>query len=146
MFFTWILMTHFQSLGDFFGVISILWWALEYNFPVGIYLFKFNNRNTRTRCEIWSKLTIRTPKRRRKCRLGWFISIFGNFPVIRENWHYFKAILGLFQLFMWLKYWKLPGVGAYSTPTVLKTPCCKAFIVAVLVFSSSRKAGITLSI
>ena len=27
--------------------------------PVGIYLFKDNNRNTRTRCEICSKLTIR---------------------------------------------------------------------------------------
>ena len=25
-----------------------------------IYLFKYNNRNTRTRCEIYSKLTIKT--------------------------------------------------------------------------------------
>ena len=29
--------------------------------PVGIYMFKVNNRNTRTRCEICSKLTIKTP-------------------------------------------------------------------------------------
>ena len=29
-------------------------------FPAGIYLFKVNNRNTRTRCEICSKLTIET--------------------------------------------------------------------------------------
>ena len=28
--------------------------------PAGIYLFKVNNRNTRTRCEICSKLTINT--------------------------------------------------------------------------------------
>ena len=28
------------------------------NIPAGIYLFKVNNRNTRTRCEICSKLTI----------------------------------------------------------------------------------------
>ena len=28
----------------------------------GIYLFKFNNGNTRTMCEICSKLTIKTPK------------------------------------------------------------------------------------
>ena len=28
---------------------------------VGIYLLKVNNRNTRTRCEICSKLTIKTP-------------------------------------------------------------------------------------
>ena len=27
-------------------------------------MFKVNNRNTRTRCEIWSKLTIKTPERR----------------------------------------------------------------------------------
>ena len=29
---------------------------------VGIYLSKVNNRNTRTRCEIYSKLTIKTPE------------------------------------------------------------------------------------
>ena len=33
-------------------------------FPVGIYLLKFNNRNTRTRSEICSKLTITAPERR----------------------------------------------------------------------------------
>ena len=32
--------------------------------PVGNYMFKVNNRNTRTRCEICSKLTIKTPERR----------------------------------------------------------------------------------
>ena len=32
--------------------------------PAGIYLFKVNNRNTRTRCEICSKLIIKTPERR----------------------------------------------------------------------------------
>ena len=30
--------------------------------PAGIYLLKVNNRNTRRRCEICSKLTIKTPK------------------------------------------------------------------------------------
>ena len=29
-----------------------------------IYLFKVNNRNTRKRCEICSKLTIKTPEQR----------------------------------------------------------------------------------
>ena len=33
-------------------------------FPVGNYMFKVNNRNTRTRCGICSKLTIKTPERR----------------------------------------------------------------------------------
>ena len=30
----------------------------------GNYMFKVNNRNTRTRCEICSKLIIKTPERR----------------------------------------------------------------------------------
>ena len=29
-------------------------------FPFGNYMFKVNNRNTRTRCEVYSKLTIET--------------------------------------------------------------------------------------
>ena len=33
-------------------------------YPAGIYLFKINNENTRTMCEICSKLTIKTPERR----------------------------------------------------------------------------------
>ena len=33
-------------------------------YPVGNYMFKVNNRNTRARCEICSKLTIKTPERR----------------------------------------------------------------------------------
>ena len=32
--------------------------------PVGIYLLKVGNRNTRTRCEICSKLTRKTPELR----------------------------------------------------------------------------------
>ena len=33
-------------------------------FPANLYLLKVNNRNTRERCEIPSKLTIKTPERR----------------------------------------------------------------------------------
>ena len=33
-------------------------------FPANIYLFKVSNRNTRERCEICSKLTIKSPERR----------------------------------------------------------------------------------
>ena len=32
--------------------------------PANIYLFKVNIRNTKKRCEIYSKLTIKTPERR----------------------------------------------------------------------------------
>ena len=57
------------------SVFSITWslkatylWAMS----VGIYLLKGNNRNTRTRCEICSKLTIKTPERRQWRRSGVF--------------------------------------------------------------------------
>ena len=32
--------------------------------PANIYLLKVNNRNTRKRCEICSKFTLKTPERR----------------------------------------------------------------------------------
>ena len=44
--------------------------------PAGIYLFKVNNRNTRTRCEICSKLTIKTTERRQWRRSSVFIINF----------------------------------------------------------------------
>ena len=31
-------------------------------YPAGSYMFKVNNRNTRTKCEICSKLTIKKPQ------------------------------------------------------------------------------------
>ena len=46
--------------------------------PAGICLLKVNNRNTRTRCEICPKLTIKTPERREWRRSGVFIIIFGH--------------------------------------------------------------------
>ena len=39
-------------------------WMLIMQYPAGIYLLKVNNRNTRTRCEICLKLTIKIPERR----------------------------------------------------------------------------------
>ena len=41
----------------------------------GIYLFKVNKRNTRTKCDICLKLTIKTPERRWR-RSGIFIVNF----------------------------------------------------------------------
>ena len=37
------------------------------HFPSKIYLFKVNNRNTRKRYEIWSKLTTKTERRQWRC-------------------------------------------------------------------------------
>ena len=48
---------------DFANVKSLL--DFIFGISAGIYLFKFNNKNTRIRCEIRSKLTVKTPERRR---------------------------------------------------------------------------------
>ena len=44
--------------------ISFLIVSEQLTSPANSYLFKVNNRNTRTRCEICSKLTVKTPERR----------------------------------------------------------------------------------
>ena len=44
--------------------------------PAGNCMFKVNNRNTRTRCEICSKLTIKIPERRQWRHSGIFIVNF----------------------------------------------------------------------
>ena len=46
------------------------------HYPVGIYLLKVNNGNTRKRCEICSKLTTTTPEQRHCRRSGVFIVNF----------------------------------------------------------------------
>ena len=46
------------------------------NYPAGINLFKVNKKNSRTMCEICSKLTIKTPKRRHCHHSGVFIVAF----------------------------------------------------------------------
>ena len=45
-------------------------------YPASNYMFKVSNRSTRTRYEICSKLTIKTPELRHKCRSGVFIVNF----------------------------------------------------------------------
>ena len=77
----------FLDLQNFLKCFSIMhmkvdciikWSALfiRKKIPAGIFLFKVNNRNTRTRCEICSKLTINTPERRQWRRSGVFIVNF----------------------------------------------------------------------
>ena len=45
-------------------------------YPVSIYMFKVNNRNTRTKCEMSSMLTIKTQKRRQWRRSDVFVVNF----------------------------------------------------------------------
>ena len=52
-------------------LISTIW-----PYPAGSYMFKVSNRNTRAKCEICSKLTIKTPERHHWCCSGVFIVNF----------------------------------------------------------------------
>ena len=38
--------------------------VVKVTYPAGNYMFKVNNKNTSARCEVCSKLTIKTPERR----------------------------------------------------------------------------------
>ena len=49
---------------------------MSLHLPGNMWLFKVRNRNTRKRCEIYSKLTIKTPERRQWRRSGTFIVDF----------------------------------------------------------------------
>ena len=51
--------------------ITVLFTQLK--LPVGNYMFKVSNRNTRTSCEICSELTIKTPEQSQRHRSGVFI-------------------------------------------------------------------------
>ena len=55
-------------------MMDLIW----YN-PASIFLVKVNNRNTRTRCEICSKLTIKIPERCHCRRSGDFVVNFEHF-------------------------------------------------------------------
>ena len=39
---------------------------LRFSFPAGIYLLKFNSKNTRARCKICLKITIKKPEQHRR--------------------------------------------------------------------------------
>ena len=74
---------------------SVLRHCCCWEFPASTYLFKVNNRNTRTMCEICSKLTIKTTERRQfwclYCELWTYFTLcstvsFVNFEQINAGW------------------------------------------------------------
>ena len=65
---------HFHTrTAEYMGISNPTGKRLKNLNPAGIYLLKVNNRNTRTRCEICPKLTIKTPERRHWRHSGVFI-------------------------------------------------------------------------
>ena len=56
-----------RSLGCFYFQlfkVNMFSFSTFFQFPASNYIFKVNNRNTRARCEIYSKLTIKTTGQR----------------------------------------------------------------------------------
>ena len=71
------ILTNLKLISRSYRIQSIC--VLSGCYPAGDYMVKVNNRNTRTRCEICSKLTIKTPEWRQWCqqrRSGVFIVNF----------------------------------------------------------------------
>ena len=65
-------------------------------YPAGIYLLKVNNRNTKTKCEICSKLTIKILERRQWRRSGIFIVNFGRSGIFIVNFEHISHVVLVF--------------------------------------------------
>ena len=112
-----------------FPITSRFWnWTMCWFgwYPGGIYLLKFNNRNTRTRHEICSKLTIKTPERRHWFRSGVFIVSFEHTLHHLLVFLLLLLFLLLFLLLLLLFLWTCNyGLGKYyglSIDTIISLP------------------------
>ena len=74
----------------------------------GIYLFKINNRNTRTRCEICSKLTIKIPVS---------IVCIVNFEHPIAGWGCTANLEHSYQIFLWIIYRPFSFYKVSTTPS-----------------------------
>ena len=84
--------TQCNSFGQNLYKIILVLTTFSFGFLANIYFFKLNNRNTRKRCEICSKLTIKTPERGQRRCSGVFIvnfehilHLFLMFPLLALN-------------------------------------------------------------
>ena len=77
-----------QGIFQWISEVLFLKTPLSSSIPVGIYLLKVNKRNTRTKCEICSKLTLKTPKQCHWRPYGVFI----------VNFEYFSHLVQVFLL------------------------------------------------
>ena len=73
---------------------------INHHIPAGNYIFKVNNRNTTTRYEIYSKLTIKTPERQHWRGSGVFIV---NFEHVSHLVLVFLLLILNMQLPAWLR-------------------------------------------
>ena len=106
-------MTHSQNIINCFN--TTLKVIKTWDYPAGNYMFKVNNRNTRIRCELCSKLTIKRPERRRiydPLKYLWW-KVFAKFPISGFN---LLIVSGTFQPFL-ACYELLPVVPFFISKT-----------------------------
>ena len=60
----WTSEWHTHTLTHRAKTLGLQWDKSNGTFPAGNYMFKANIKNSRTRCEICSNVTLKTPKRR----------------------------------------------------------------------------------
>ena len=77
---------------------SICHSTVSWNIPVSIYMFKVKNRNTSTKCELCSKLTIKKPERRLTPILPVGIGVRRHSGVIVANFEYISHLFLVFLL------------------------------------------------
>ena len=105
-------------------------------YQAGNYIFRINNRNTRTRCEICSNLTIKTPERHHLVSLLLTLNIFRTF---------FYCLLATLNKYMFggtgikgIKYTIFIGHSRHSMPQrnyhlTWKMVCCYGLIKSIIV-------------
>ena len=86
--------------------VAILFLLSTYNrYPIGSYLFKVNNGNTRSMCEIYSKLIVKTPEWRH-WQLIAHTKTFKNFQKLRHfkffSQNFTKNLLRLVHSILWI--------------------------------------------
>ena len=92
------LIQHWCTLGCrvMYVAYGLQWhWFMETYSPASKYMFKVNNESTRARCEIRSKLTIKTPERRDWRRSSIFIV---NFEQVNTGWEVADIKIDYIQL------------------------------------------------
>ena len=96
-------MTHSQNITNCFN--TTLKVIKTWDYFAGNQMFKVNNRNTRTKCEIYLKLTIKTPEWQQiydPFKYLWW-NIFGKFPISSFNLlivpEMFQPLLACYRLF-----------------------------------------------
>ena len=121
-------------------VDSLRYWFEDKVDAANTYLFKVNNRNTRKRCEVCPKLTIKTPEWRHWHRFDVFIVNFEhishlfvvlyivNFKQVNVSWVYYLSCLLIYY------YNAIFHKNKKRLETLIEHPCYQRIIATIFIF------------